>query len=109
MSNLKIIYSQDIIKNPGELKFDKDGYAWLRVGGYNVMNSAGQKYVITDKVRALYAENSALQNRIKNGQQFGEHGHPKLVPGMSIKEFSKRLSIVDENNISTHHRKVETF
>lgn len=107
MSNLKIIYSQDKLSGNPELKFDKDGYAWLQVGAYNIINSAGQKYVFTDKVKKVYDDNGSLQQRVKGGQLYGEHGHPKLKPGMSIKEFGTRLGIIDEKCISTHHKEVK--
>ena len=91
----------------GILKPLDDGYYRLVVGAFNVFNSAGQYYVLTEQTRALFDQSSTLQRRIADGALRSEYGHPRMLPGMKPSDFLNRILDIYEPNVCAHIRKVE--
>jgi hypothetical protein len=89
----------------GILKPDANGYYPLVIGGLNVLNSAGEYYVL-DGAKDLFEQSSILMRRIKNGNLKGELGHPKRMPGMSNDDFMNRILRVEETNVCSHFSEV---
>lgn len=89
----------------GVLKPDEDGYYPLVIGGLNVVNSAGEYYVL-EGAKELFDQSSVLMRRIRTGNLKGELGHPKRVPGMKEDEYFSRIMRVDEGNVCAHFKEV---
>ena len=90
----------------GDLKPDSDGYYEVVLGGFETANMHGHYYNFEHKTKALFEESSQFMRQIKNGNLFGEYGHPKRKPAESIMEFLRRCILVDEKNQCMHIRKV---
>jgi hypothetical protein len=93
------------VQKAGILKPDSDGYYPLVIGGLNVVNSAGEYYVL-EGAKELFDSSSILMRRIKNGNLKGELGHPKRQPGMSEDAYYARIMRVEETNVCSHFKEV---
>lgn len=85
----------------GILVPDDNGYFTVTLGGLNTFNSAGEYYV-AEGAKQLFESNSILMRRIKNGCLYGENGHPKRQPGMSMDQYISRIYSIEETNYSFH-------
>jgi len=84
-----------------------DGYYRISIGALGTYNSAGAWYEATPDVIALFNDSSILQRRIQTGTLYAEAGHPKIQPGMTIKDYMRRLLEINEKNHIAHIRKIE--
>lgn len=89
----------------GLLKPDEDGYYTVVLGALNVYNSAGAFYPY-ESAKQIFKESSSLMRRIANGTLRGEYGHPKKLPGMSMRDFVNRILEIHEENVSHHIKEV---
>lgn len=89
----------------GTIKKDKNGYYPMVVGALRMFNSAGQFYDY-DQSKRLFEESSQLMRRVRRGALRGEYGHPKIIPGMSKDEFSRRVLAIHEDKVCCHHREI---
>lgn len=89
----------------GELKPDESGYYTLMVGAVDSYNSAGCYYP-AGPAKELFDESSAFQRRIRDGALYGELGHPRKAPSMSMRDFMGRCMDIQETNICCHFRKI---
>lgn len=109
MSQNKIVFSSiKAKKNPDnvQLKKDSDGYYEISLGALNIFNSAGAYYTL-DKAKELFESSSSLMRRIENGALKAELGHPKRLPGMTMREYMNRILTIDIENIGAHIKSVE--
>ena len=91
----------------GDLKPDSSGYYQVVLGGFETANMHGHYYSFEDQTKRLFEESSQFMRQIKNGNLFGEYGHPKRQPGEPIMEFLRRCILVSEDRQALHIRKVE--
>lgn len=90
----------------GVVKPDADGYYNdLVLGALDFFNSAGAFYEF-ESAKCLFEESSSLMRRVRNGALRGEYGHPKMVPGMSEREYLARVLNIYEDCVSHHIRSV---
>jgi hypothetical protein len=94
-------------KNPEKklIEPDSNGYRVLTLGALNMYNSAGAFYPM-DSAVALFEASSSLMRRISKGQLRGELGHPKKLPGMTMREYMGRAVQIYENNVCAHFKEV---
>lgn len=104
----------------GILKPMEDGspYYKLRAGGFNIKNRTGITYTLNEYIKECAREGSDFDRRIKNGQMFGELGHPKQyylekVGGQIVRtkitdlfEWIMRLKHIEDSNVAMHIRRV---
>ncbi len=90
----------------GTLKPNDKGYYRMVLGAFNAFNSADQFYPVEPALE-LFAPDSALMRRIKNGALRGEFGHPRKEPGMTDRDFLMRIADIQEKNVSHHIASVE--
>lgn len=90
----------------GNLKVDKDGYAWMVIGAMNMFNSANMYYDY-EASKELFQESSQLMRRIKNRALRGELGHPRRQPGQSDLEYRMRLLDILETNVVCFFRQIK--
>lgn len=89
----------------GVLKPDADGYYTLVVGGLNAFNSSGAYYPL-GPAKALFEESSSFMRRIATGNCKGETGHPKPLPGQSMRDYIGRILQIEETRVCCHFRKI---
>jgi len=85
----------------GALKADADGYYDLVLGAFDYYNSCGDYYPL-DPVKEMFEESGSLMRRLRNAALRGEYGHPKRVPGQSMREFMSRVMEIRETNVCCH-------
>lgn len=90
----------------GNLKADSSGYYEVVLGGFETSNMHGHYYSWEDQTKRLFEESSQFMRQIKNGNLFGEYGHPKRQPAENIMDFLKRCILVNEDRQAFHIRKV---
>lgn len=90
----------------GNLKPDSQGYYEVVLGGFETANMHGHYYSWEQQTKNLFEESSQFMRQIKNGNLFGEYGHPKRQPAENIMDFLKRCVIVNEDRQAFHIRKV---
>lgn len=90
----------------GILTPDSNGYYEMVVGGLNTYNSAGEYYTANEALQ-LFESSSHLMRRIKSGALYGELGHPKKSPGMSMEQFYNRVISIEETNICCHFSEIK--
>ena len=90
----------------GDLKADGSGYYEVVLGGFETSNMHGHYYSWEDQTKRLFEESSQFMRQIKNGNLFGEYGHPKRQPAENIMDFLKRCILVNEDRQAFHIRKV---
>lgn len=89
----------------GILKPDEDGYYTVVLGALDVYNSSGAFYPF-ESAKQIFKESSSLMRRIASGSLRGEYGHPKRLPGMSMRDFVSRILEIHEENVSHHIKEV---
>jgi hypothetical protein len=89
-----------------KIKPDNTGYYKFVLGAFNVINSRGEEYIFTNRVKALFEKGGIIRRRLDKGECRGEYGHPDLT-GMSQESALARVSIIDEKSISHHIRDIE--
>lgn len=89
----------------GHIKQDQDGYWTMPVGGLDVFNTSGQKYVY-EEAKHLFEESSVFMRRVKKGTLRAENGHPVKTPGMSEKDYVRRVLTIDERNVCAYHKAI---
>lgn len=82
----------------GVMKPDARGYYRQVVGGLNAVNSRGEYYTATD-VLPLFEANGTFMRRVRDGVVKGEVGHPYLKPGMTERDFYRRIMTIQEDNV----------
>lgn len=91
----------------GVIKPDANGYYEQCIGGLDIENAAGVEYA-SDKAKALFADSSALQRRVKARSLRGERGHPRRTAEFSSDAaWMHRLNDIVESNTSVHWAKIE--
>lgn len=92
----------------GIIKPDAAGYYEQCIGGLNIHNHAGAKYVVTDKVKDLFSNSSDLQRRVRDRALKGELGHPRRGPEHDTNpKWIARLNDIVESNVSVYWTKIE--
>ncbi len=89
----------------GILKPDADGYYQVVLGALDIFNSGGAYYPY-ESAKQLFMESSSLMRRIANGALRGEYGHPRPLPGQTMRDFMSRVLDIYEPNVCCHIRKV---
>lgn len=89
----------------GILKPDENGYYELVLGALNFYNSVRAFYPL-EPAKKLFEESSSLMRRINNGALRGELGHPKKLPGMSMRDYISRILEIHEENVCCHIKEV---
>lgn len=84
---------------------DANGYHQVVLGAFAIHNASGSYYPAS--VKELFTASSELMNRVNNGRLYGEWGHPKMLPGMSEREYLLKLLTMHEEQISHHIKKLE--
>jgi hypothetical protein len=80
----------------GTLKPDAQGRYEMPVGGLNVFNSVGERY-IAEGALELFQESSGFMRRVKGGKVKAECGHPKKG-NMTDDEYLTRIMRTEETN-----------
>lgn len=93
------------INSSAALKPDDTGYVKVILGGFNVLNSAGQYYPLTDTVKSIFDNSSVFQRRVASGYLCAENGHPDIV-GLPEARQVQRILTIKEDNVCSHIRKV---
>lgn len=89
----------------GIVRRREDGAYVTPVGGLNVLNSAGQRYVY-EEARGLFERSSQFMRRVSKGNLKGEVGHPKPQPGMTEDGYLNRILSIEETNICCLHKEI---
>lgn len=89
----------------GVIKPDADGYYLTVLGALNIENSNGDYYPY-DVAKELFAADSSLMRRITDGACRAEYGHPKKQPGMSNRDFMRRILTIEETQVCAHIKEV---
>lgn len=89
----------------GILRPDADGYYEMVVGGLNILNSAGEYYLLAG-ARWLFDKSSIFQRRVANGCLKAETGHPKMENGMTYKQYVSRIFSIEETNVCAHFKEI---
>lgn len=99
----KVRYTSTVLRGnkKGILPKDENGYYSIPVGGLNVYNSVGEFYAL-EGAKQLFDSSSAFMRRVQNGCLKAEVGHPKQEPGMTIRDYIKRILTIEERNICGH-------
>ncbi len=88
------------------LKKDEDGYYDVILGALNIHNSSGAYYECTDDVRKLFQNSSILMRRMEGGFLKAEQGHPKMIPGMKMRDFVSRIARIEEKSVCGHIKSI---
>lgn len=88
------------------LATDDTGYSRCILGGFDVTNTSGIAYPITDAIRKMFAPGGILRRRLDKGVCRGEYEHP-VIDGMPHHLALKRLSVLDPDRISHHFKSME--
>lgn len=81
----------------GILKPDANGRYEMPVGGLNVFNSIGEKYVAEGALE-LFQSSSGFMRRVRGGKVVAECGHPKQG-NLTDDQFLARIMRFEETNI----------
>lgn len=89
----------------GVLKPDQEGYYTMPIGALNTYNSSGEYYV-AQGAADLFKSSSIFMRRIETRRLKGECGHPKFLPGMSVKQYIERMMQIWESEVDTFFQTV---
>lgn len=89
----------------GKLKPDASGYYPVVLGGFDIPNPQGHVYPFK-AAKQLFVESSVFMRNVEAGTLYGEWGHPKRQPNQTLSNYIKRCSVVHEDNIAFHIKKV---
>lgn len=90
----------------GILTPDENGYYELVLGAVNYHNFSGAFYPFDNDAKKLFESSSSLMRRINDGALYGELGHPRKQPGMSMRDYIGRILEVDEKHVCCHIKEV---
>lgn len=103
---MELFFSETKLKalqKSGTIEPDKDGYYDLVIGALNSFNNSGAWYYnAKQEVLKLFAPDSLLMRRVRNGVVRAEVGHPRQMPGESDDAYFGRLLDIDLNNTCAH-------
>ena len=88
------------------LKVDSEGYHYVRLGSFNVWNSSGEYYPLTNLVKEILSASSDFTKTIREGKLYGELEHPEFKPGMTAQQFIRRNLLVKGDNLSHHFKNI---
>ncbi len=88
------------------IKPDADGYYKVTLGAINIHNSSGDFYEYNNEVAELFKSSASLMMRLQNGALRSENGHPKVLPGMSKKDFIRRICTIEETLVCGHIKEI---
>lgn len=94
------------LNKAGVMVADENGFYDMVLGGFNVHNSADAWYPWCPSVQQLFAKTSSFQRRILDGALRGELGHPRMLPGMTDRQFMARIMDIYEPNVCQHFGEV---
>lgn len=100
---MQVSFSATKLKNTGKKGIivpDSDGAYTIILGALNSFNSSGQYYDAPARARELFSKSSTFMRRISNGALKAELGHPEFSPGMTEKDFIRRLYKIEDKNVS---------
>lgn len=89
-----------------KMRPDEDGYYRCILGGFNLENSSGIHYPLTDSVKQLFETGGIVRRRLDKGVCRGEYAHPD-INNMQMPDIIRRLAKIDENQVSHHIRTVD--
>ena len=92
-------------KKEGILKPDADGYYELCIGALNVYNSAGEYYTLKG-AEDLFSSSSSFMRRVANGCLKAEVDHPRMLAGMTDKEYLERVLSIEQKNVCAHIKEI---
>jgi len=98
------IYTPGINKS-NELKKDETGYRRIILGAFNVDNSSGIHYPLTEKVKMLFEPGGSVRRRLDNGLCRSEMGHPD-VSRMPTEDALRRIATIEETRVCAHIKSV---
>lgn len=104
---MSVVYSATVldgVNKVGKLKSDENGYFPMTLGAFDMSNRSGIHYDMTDHVKNLFDQSSALMRRIRNGALRSELGHPQPRPGESMNSpaFLRRSRQINPRNCINH-------
>lgn len=107
MSN--IVFEATVLRNTekqGILRPDANGYYEMCIGGLNIDNYGGARYMATKRAIALFEDSSDLQRKINSGNLRGETGHPRREPHMNDQQWAARCADTVEANVCVYWSKI---
>lgn len=84
---------------------DANGCYYQPVGGLAVYNSAGHFYDYDESVK-VFEKSSDFMRRLAKRAVKAELGHPKLLPGMTERQYISRLRDIDDKNVCATHTEI---
>lgn len=90
----------------GILKPDANGYYEMCIGGLNIDNHGGQRYLATKRAVGLFDDSSDFQRKVNSGNLRGEVGHPRRTPGMTDHAWAARCADTLESNVCVYWSKI---
>lgn len=105
IANYTSIYQPNLNKAK-ELKTDEGGYRRIILGAFNIDNSIGIHYPLTEKVKKLFEPGGSVRRRLDTGLCKSEMGHPD-VSKMQLEDALRRISIIDETRVCAHIKSVQ--
>ena len=106
MSVIKFVATKLPSNKIGKITPDTNGYYPLQIGAMNVYNAAREYYIYQGAAEKLFNESSSFMRRVSNGCLKSEVGHPRYIPGMSEKDYIRRMIDIDEKNVCAHIKEV---
>lgn len=85
---------------------DENGCYYQPVGGLAVYNSAGHFYDYDESVK-VFEKSGDFMRRLQKRAVKAELGHPKMLPGMTERQFIARLRDIDDKNVCATHTQVD--
>lgn len=85
----------------GILKPDADGRYDMILGALEYPNSVGDIYTLKS-AQEFFKEGSTLMRRVSKGQLRAELGHPKMLPGMTERQYLERILTIEETRVCAH-------
>jgi hypothetical protein len=92
------------LNKSGTLKPDSNGYYEVVLSALDYPNGVGAIYRASSAYKML-EQSSSLSRKIKDGQLYGEWGHPK-PDGLSSEQYLSRMYQVYEERTSHHFKEV---
>lgn len=92
--------------NEGILLPDKDGYYSSIIGGLNIDNTSGDRYLFDREIEKLFDQSGALNKRGAAGKLRGELEHPDWPSTMSEDDYAARMLFIDSRNTCVHWQSI---
>jgi hypothetical protein len=84
---------------------DEEGYYEIRVGSFNVFNSVGEYYPLTQQVKDILSD-SRFTKDLADGKIYSELDHPEFKKGMGVEEYIRRNIEIKPDNLIAHIKEV---